>query len=145
MEFSRSGNDIFVRMDPGDELHESIQQLSKSGIVNASITSGIGRVRNTEIGFLDSEGVYHKKMYEEPMELLSTQGNLAPGPNGPFTHIHIVASEDDHTVRGGHLFTATVAVTAEIHLRVLGDNERIFEREKTENDFIKLTFCNIGD
>ena len=84
-------------------------------------------------------------MYEEPMELLSTQGNLAPGPNGPFTHIHIVASEDDHTVRGGHLFTATVAVTAEIHLRVLGDNERIFEREKTENDFIKLTFCNIGD
>ena len=55
MEFSKNGNDIFVRMDPGDEIHESIQRLSEHGIVNASITSGIGRIKNTEIGYLDSE------------------------------------------------------------------------------------------
>ena len=145
MEFSRIGNDIFVRIDPDEEIHESIQRLSEYGIVNASITSGIGRIKNTEIGYLDSEGTYHKKMYEKPMELLSTQGNLAPVPNGPFTHIHVVASEDNHTVSGGHLFTATVAVTAEIHLRILSDDNKIFEREKTENDFIKLKFCDIGD
>ncbi len=46
MEFSRIGNDIFVRIDPDEEIHESIQRLSEYGIVNASITSGIGRIKN---------------------------------------------------------------------------------------------------
>ncbi|MEC7708427.1 MAG: DUF296 domain-containing protein [Candidatus Thermoplasmatota archaeon] len=101
MEHTRIGRDLFVRLDKGEEIHESIRALSEQGISAAALTSGIGRVRDTVIGFLDSEGVYQKITVQEPMELLSMQGNLVPGPDGPFTHIHIVASEDDHVVRGG--------------------------------------------
>ena len=102
-------------------------------------------VRNTAIGFLDEEGVYQRVVVDEPMELLSMQGNLAPGPDGPFSHIHIVASDDDHVVRGGHLFEATVEVTAEIHMRVLGDQESPMEREATENEFFRISFCDLGE
>lgn len=71
------------------------------------------------------------------------QGNLAPGPDGPFTHIHIVASDDDHVVRGGHLFEATVEVTAEIHMRVLDGDGATMVREATESDFFGLSFCEL--
>ena len=143
MEHTRIGRDLFVRLDKGEEIHESIRALSEQGISAAALTSGIGRVRDTVIGFLDSEGVYQKITVQEPMELLSMQGNLVPGPDGPFTHIHIVASEDDHVVRGGHLFEATVEVAAEIHLRVLGDEGSPMEREVTDTEFLRISFCDL--
>ena len=144
MEHSRIGRELFVRLDKGEEIHESIRALSEQGISAAALTSGIGRVRDTVIGFLDSEGVYQKITVEEPMELLSMQGNLVPGPDGPFTHIHIVASEDDHVVRGGHLFEATVEVTAEIHMRVLGEEGSPMERQVTDTEFLRISFCDRG-
>ena len=76
------------------------------------------------------------------MELLSTQGNLAPGPDGPFTHIHILLSDNGHIVHGGHLFEATVHVVAEIHLRVL--NPEIMKRKPTQSEFIALNLCQQG-
>jgi len=139
------GKDVFVRLDVGDELHSSIRELSEHGIFSAAITSGIGRVRDTKMGYLDSNGVYQTETIPEPMELLSTQGNLAPRQEGAFTHIHVVLCDDDHVVRGGHLFEATVEVTAEIHLRVLDSGGgSAFERVETDSDFVALSFCNIG-
>ena len=143
MEHRRFGRDLFVRVDRGEGLHDAIRRLSNHGISTAAITSGIGRIRGTEIGFLDSDGIYQKMEIEHPMELLSLQGNLAPGPEGPFTHIHIVASDDNHVVRGGHLFEATVEVTAEIHLRILDEDGATIVREATESDFFGLSFCNL--
>ncbi len=143
MEHRRFGRDLFVRLDKGEGLHDAIRSLINHGISTAAITSGIGRIRGTEIGFLDSDGIYQKMEIEHPMELLSLQGNLAPGPEGPFTHIHIVASDDNHVVRGGHLFEATVEVTAEIHLRILDEDGATIVREATESDFFGLSFCNL--
>ena len=143
MEYRRFGRDLLLRLDKGEELHDAIRSLSNNGISTAAITSGIGRVRGTEIGFLDSDGIYQKMEIEHPMELLSMQGNLTPGPDGAFTHIHIVASDDDHVVRGGHLFEATVEVTAEIHMRVLDEDGATMVREATESDFLGLSFCEL--
>ena len=143
MDYRCFGRDLLVRLDKGEELHDAIRSLGDHGINTAAITSGIGRIRETVIGFLDSEGIYQKVRLEEPMELLSMQGNLAPGPDGPFTHIHIVASDDNHVVRGGHLFEAIVEVTAEIHMREFGEDEGTMVREATESEFLRLSFCNL--
>ena len=126
MEHTRSGSDIFLRLDPGDELHASIQAVcTREGVSGAAITSGIGRVRDTDIGYLGDDSVYHRIVLAEANELLSMQGNVAVLDGEPFTHIHIVLSDDDHNVHGGHLFASTVHVTAEIHLRVLEKNVRV--------------------
>ncbi len=49
-----------MRLDKGERLHDAIRSLSDNGISTAALTSGIGRVRETEIGFLDSDGIYQK-------------------------------------------------------------------------------------
>ena len=134
MEHVRSGEDVFVRLDPGEEMHAALQSLSETGIQCAAITSGIGRVRDIRIGYLDGEGVYQTREYADSMELLSTQGNLAPGPDGPFSHIHVVLSDDDH-------FHATIHVTAELHLRVLDSGSETMRRESTASEFMALSFC----
>ena len=145
MDFSRQGKDVFVRLDPGEEMHESLRGLSQPlRMAAAVITSGIGRVRDAEIGYLDADGAYQTVVHEDAMELLSTEGNLAPGPDGPFTHIPVVLSDDGHVVHGGHLIRATVAMTAEIHLRDLSGADGVpFERQATGSQFLRLSFCDI--
>ena len=138
MEFIREGDDVILRLDPGEEIHASIQSLAEHGIKCAAITSGIGRVRDIRIGYLDSDGVYQTLDHDGPMELLSTQGNLMPGPDGPFTHLHTIMSDNGHHVHGGHLYHATIHVVGELHLLVM-DAESI-NREPTNTEFVALKF-----
>ena len=56
MEWTRSGEDLFVRLDPGEEVHESMQKLADEvGFNAAAITSGIGRTRDTLYGFMNDK------------------------------------------------------------------------------------------
>ena len=139
MEFIREGDDVILRLDTGEEINASIQSLAEHGIKCAAITSGIGRVRDIRIGYLDSDGVYQTLDHDGPMELLSTQGNLMPGPDGPFTHLHTIMSDNGHHVHGGHLYHATIHVVGELHLRVM-DAESM-NREPTNTEFVALKFC----
>ena len=164
MDFSRQGKDVFVRLDPGEEIHGSLRRRHWYGVggspvwskmTAAVITSGIGRVRDAEIGYLDADGAYQTVVHKGAMELLSMEGNLAPGPDGPHTHIHVVLSDDGHVVHGGHLIRATVAVTAEIHLRDLSAVDGApFEREEDweapgnqlpGSQFLRLSFCGLSE
>ena len=47
MEWTRSNEDLLVRIDPGEEIHASLQKLAQEvGFNAAAITSGIGRTRD---------------------------------------------------------------------------------------------------
>ena len=119
MEWTTSGDDVFLRLDPGEEIHASLRTLADKIDLNAAaVTSGIGRVRASVYGFMDDDHVYHRRTIEGGAELVALQGNLARHQDGhPFTHLHVVLSDDDLVPAAGHLFEATVHVTAEIHLR----------------------------
>ena len=121
MDHTRSGSDILVRIDPGEEIHATLQKLADDlGFDAAAITSGIGRTRNNQYGYMNEEGVYKKRLLERPSELVSLSGNITRTENGDsFTHIHCCWSDDDNNVHAGHMFEATVHVVAEIHIRVM--------------------------
>lgn len=121
MEWTRSGEDLFVRLDPGEEIHASLQNLAdKVGFNAAAITSGIGRTRDTLYGFMNEEGVYIRRNLDSPSELVSLSGNIARKQNGDaFTHIHCCWCDDDNNVHAGHMFQCVVHVVAEIHIRIL--------------------------
>jgi len=112
---------LFVRIDPNEEIHESLQSLAdKVGFDAAAITSGIGRTRENIYGYMDEEGVYQRRSLPSASELVSLSGNVARTQEGKaFTHIHCCWSDDDNNVHAGHMFNSTVHVVAEIHLRIL--------------------------
>jgi len=121
MEWARSGEDLFVRLDPGEEIHATLQSLAdKVGFDAAAITSGIGRTRDTLYGYMDEDGIYQRRPLDSPSELVSLSGNIARTQDGKaFTHIHCCWSDDDNNVHAGHMFQSTVHVVAEVHLRIL--------------------------
>jgi len=141
MEWTRSGDDLFVRLDPGEEIHASIKALADEvGFNSAAITSGIGRTRENVFGFMDDDGVYHRKEIAEGMELVTLQGNLARLENGKsFTHLHLTLADDYQKAHAGHLFEARVHVVAEIHMRIL--SKSVMTRcPVIDSEFIALHF-----
>ena len=123
MEWTRSGEDLFVRIDSGEEIHATLQALADEvGFDAAAITSGIGRTRDTLYGYMNEDGVYIRRNLDSPSELVSLSGNIARTQDGKaFTHIHCCWSDDDNNVHAGHMFNATVHVVAEIHIRIMKD------------------------
>ena len=121
MDHTRSGSDLLVRLDPGEEIHESLRNLADElGIDAAAITSGIGRTRDNQYGYMNEDGVYYRRLLPPPSELVSLSGNIARTQDGgAFTHIHCCLSDDENNVHAGHLFQATVHVVAEIHIRIM--------------------------
>ena len=120
MEWTRSGKDLFVRLDPGDEIHSTLQNLADEVEFNAAaITSGIGRTRDNLYGYMDEQGVYQRRPLDNPSELVSLSGNIARTQDGKaFTHIHCCWSDDDNNVHAGHMFQSTVHVVGELHIRI---------------------------
>lgn len=141
MEWTRSGDDVFLRLDPGEEIHASLQTLADDiGFDAAAITSGIGRTRNSTYGYMDDDHHYHRRTITGGSELVTLQGNLARRENGDaFTHLHATFSDDDLTPHAGHMFEATVHVVVELHLRLL--TKAIMTRCPLENsEFVALKF-----
>ena len=63
MDHTRSGSDLLVRLDPGEEIHESLRNLADElGIDAAAITSGIGRTRDNQYGYMNEDGVYYRRL-----------------------------------------------------------------------------------
>ena len=106
MEWTQSGEDLFVRIDPDEEIHSSLQNLADEvGFDAAAITSGIGRTRDNKYGYMNEQGVYQRRPLIPPSELVSLSGNIARTQEGKaFTHIHCCWSDDDNNVHAGHMF-----------------------------------------
>ena len=143
MEWARSGDDVVVVLEPGEEIHISLRQLAdKLGINGAVITSGIGRTMDSTFGYMDDTFKYHRRRLVQPAELVTLQGNLARHQDGSaFTHLHATFADDDFVTQSGHMFEATVFVVAEIHMRIMS-NIVMTRCPMVDGEFVELKLQN---
>ena len=130
---AKSVHEWVVRLQDGEDLVEALRALGQD---SALILTGIGMVREVELGYWNGME-YEVHAYPAPAELLSLQGNLALDNAGQrIVHAHLSLSEQDGSVRGGHLVRATVHNTIEIGLLPL---EGItLERRRESNGLMGL-------
>jgi len=108
-------NEIVVRMVDGESLTEGLLSIE---VESAAVLCGIGMVRDATLAYWNGTE-YEEHVVEEPVELLSMQGNIALRDRERMVHCHLTVARRDGTVAGGHLVSATVANTAEIVLSQL--------------------------
>jgi len=83
--------------------------------------NAIGAVKDVELGYFHADThEYDRHRLDGEWELIHCAGNISLKEGEPFVHAHVVVSGPDLSCRAGHLFNATVAVTAEVHLLPLG-------------------------
>ena len=117
MQYKQVGKDHFIYIEKNEKVMDTLTRFCiDKGISNAKL-SGIGAVKETEIGAYDTiKKEYIRKEYSDILELVSFEGNITLKDGSPFPHAHVVLSDHNMSTAGGHLFETTVAAVGEFLL-----------------------------
>jgi predicted DNA-binding protein with PD1-like motif len=114
VEYVKANDHYWVRLEKDEEIFESLLEFAAKENLQAASVSGIGAVKNADIGCYDLDRKeYDSKNFPDIMELISATGNISQLDGKPFLHLHGVISGHDYLAKGGHFFKAYVGVTCE--------------------------------
>jgi uncharacterized protein len=106
---------VVVRLRDGEEL---LSSLAAVGVESAFILSGVGMLRDVELGYWNGT-TYESEGISGPVELLSLGGNFARKDGELIVHAHAAVARRGGNAMGGHVIRATIQNTAEIFIRRL--------------------------
>jgi len=105
---------VITVLKDGDKVEERFKEISQNIKGTWIILSGLGMLKDVEIGYYDTKNkTYIKDKLEGPFEVLGMSGTVTSFEEVPF-HIHVVLGNKEHKAIGGHLFSARVCNTLEI-------------------------------
>jgi predicted DNA-binding protein with PD1-like motif len=142
MESKGKDNLIFGRMFPGEDIYSSLKEiLEKNRVKTGVVVSGIGQIKEVELGFFKEKGNYLPEKLPGKYEVLSLSGSMSLDEKSQEYdfHLHSVLASEDKKAIGGHLIKGVVSVTLEIVL--LKTNLKI-KRRLEETTGLKGMFLN---
>jgi len=126
MKFTQIDSGYLLRLEIGEPVVETITEFLNEKGVKSGFISGIGAVKNVELGYFDFSGrKYSRNSYPGDFEVVSLMGNISLVDEKPFMHAHILIADDKNRTFGGHLFKAEVAVTLEVNIH---QNSQVIRR-----------------
>lgn len=142
MQFQKVKNSYIVHVEKGEKVVESLTNFCKQNNIYSAQLAGIGAVKNIDIGAYDIDTKdYIHRVFDEILELLSFQGNIALKDGEPFLHAHITLGNHDMEVFGGHLFEMEVAAVGEF---IIHDFQNETHRKLNEDiGLATLSLCKI--
>lgn len=115
MKYKYDGYNWLVRLEKGEAVVAGLTELVKSQKIDGAWLSGIGACLSAELGSYNLETKqYNWQKFNEPLEILSLQGNLSWQADEPVLHIHGSFSNRQMQAFGGHVKELEVAGTCEI-------------------------------
>ena len=77
MNYRKVNDKIFVSLQTGDLINESMRQIAVEENISNAWINGIGAIDNVEVGYMDVKNKkYQKRNFDEHYELLSLIGNI---------------------------------------------------------------------
>jgi len=113
-DFSRG---FVIKMDSGEKFHETLIKFFVQKRFPSAFYQGIGTLTDVEMGFFcHKKNDYESKKFEGDYQLITAMGNISLVEGKPFPHTHVCLGDEKYQTFSGHLFEATVSLTAEIFL-----------------------------
>ena len=112
---AKSGEFWVIRFQDGEKLPQGLADL---GFKSAALLGAVGMLRDLVLAYWDGEK-YVEEPVDEPVELLSFQGNIGEKDGEIVVHAHVVGGKRGGAAVGGHLLSATVHNTVELIVREL--------------------------
>lgn len=104
---------------PGDELIRSLIGFARRHDVDGAMISGLGTVREVEIGTWSAQHNEHvRHTFLEELDICAVTGNLALLDGEPMPHVHAIFARADCSTIGGHVFEAVCATSVELAIHV---------------------------
>jgi uncharacterized protein len=106
-----------IRLERGEDVHQTIQDLCSQLNVDNAKVEGIGSIESPTLAYYSIET---KQFTDVPLdgiyEVTSLLGNVSAVEGQPFAHLHVTVSDQAMNVRGGHLVKGMCSATLELIL-----------------------------
>ncbi len=130
MKYKQCGTKVFVRIDKGEEIVETLKHLCEHLDITLGTITGIGATDTVTIGLFDvSSKTYRSKQLTGDHEIVPLYGNITTMNNEVYLHLHINLCDEQNRSFGGHLNTAVVSATFEGVIDVVNGS---IDRKKDE-------------
>jgi predicted DNA-binding protein with PD1-like motif len=134
MKFSKTEFGYVARLEPGEEIISSLSSFAEAQGFGSATLQGIGAATELTIGYFErAKKNYVRKTLVGEYEVLSLSGTISSFQGNPWVHAHIVVSDPEFEVVGGHLFSGKVTVTVELVLTV--SQKKIERQEDARSGF----------
>jgi uncharacterized protein len=101
----------------GDEVKSELERFAREQSLSAARLSGIGALRDVTLGYFNWESKeYDENRFDEQVEIVSLNGDVALNDGEPAVHAHLAVGRADGSALGGHLVEAHVRPTLEVVL-----------------------------
>ena len=118
MDYRKFGDTYVIRMDRGEEIISSLTDFCKKENVTLGSVDALGAADHAVVGLYDvSSRQFHKKTFDEPLEISSLHGNISTKDGEIYLHLHINLAREDLSVVGGHLAECRLSATCEMFVR----------------------------
>ena len=115
MEYQRFENTIYLRLDRGEEIVESLRRLAEAENVKLAAVTGLGATDDFTVGVYDvPTRQFRPRTFTGAHEITSLVGSVNTMNGEHYSHLHMTASDISGAVVGGHLNRARISATAEI-------------------------------
>jgi predicted DNA-binding protein with PD1-like motif len=99
----------------GDEVTSGLAGFAREQSLSAARISGIGALQDVTLGYFNWETKeYDENRFDEQVEVVSLNGDVALKDGEPALHAHLAVGRADGTALGGHLLEAHVRPTLEL-------------------------------
>ena len=124
-------NIVFIRLLPDENLNIELKKVCKKhDVKTAVVLSGMGQLKETEIGYFKTKGDYLPEKINKPCEILMLTGNICKNKDDYILHLHIILGDKNKNALGGHFINGKVNITAEIVLiKTNIDIKRKYDKE----------------
>jgi len=117
MQSKEKQNIIFIKLFRDEDLNEKIIEACKlHKVKTAAVISGIGQLKDFQLGYFKKKNDYTPEIFYAPYELLSLTGNICKEKDDYLLHLHAVLGDEKKSVVGGHFIKGKVEITGEIVL-----------------------------
>ena len=107
----------------GEELHEQLNVVASERGLSSAWMNGVGGASSVTLGFYNPETrEYQWQGFDEPLEIISLQGNLAIVDGEPFWHIHGTFGRSDYSTISGHVKRCVIGLTGEVSITPIDAN-----------------------
>ena len=129
MDYKKFDKKVFVRLDKGEEIVETLKQLCKDLDIKAGTITGIGATDKVTIGLFDlKNNKYNSKEFVGDHEIAPVFGNISTMNSEVYLHLHITLGNSEHMSFAGHLTSAVVSATFEGVIDIIdGEIDRSFD------------------
>ncbi len=132
MHYKRFRNKIFIRIDRGEEIVESLEKICRTLDINLGTITGIGAADKIKIGLYDvSSKEYRSTEFLGDHEIAPLYGNITLRKDEVYLHLHANLCNAEHKSIGGHLDSAVVSATFEAVIDIIDGKIKRIYNEKT--------------